>query len=247
MKLKSIIPNIITSLNLLCGCSAVIAFLNEDNVCGVFLILASLILDFLDGFVARLLQIHSELGKQLDSLADLISFGMVPGIIIYVALRNCDSINTEYSLQALIPYLGFLITIFSAIRLAKFNIDCQQATSFVGLPTPASTLFFLSIPLILEFSAPNSIEIQAIHNPFVLIGVTLLFSYLLVANLPLLSFKCTNCTWTDNKAKYILLISSCFLLVIFSFLAPVFIILLYIIISIINNKSKAQDEIHSRN
>lgn len=241
MNFKAHIPNTITSLNLVCGCIASIAFLQGDHQLGVTLVLAALIFDFLDGFVARLLNVKSEIGKQLDSLADMVTFGVVPGIIVYSALLNLSSIEFQIADVAIkpIPFLGFLITVFSAFRLAKFNLDTRQNESFIGLPTPANTIFFLILPLTAIY--PNSYPIltDLTQNIYVLLTLVLLFSYLLVAEIPLLSLKFKNYSWKDNIEKYLLLISSGLLLWFFSFLAPVFIIFLYLIISIINNISKS--------
>ncbi|MFT6747129.1 MAG: CDP-diacylglycerol--serine O-phosphatidyltransferase [Glaciecola sp.] len=237
MNLKSYIPNFITSLNLICGCRASIAFLQGENELGIALVIAAFVFDFLDGFVARLLKVKSEIGAQLDSLADMVTFGVVPGVILYVALLN----STEFEIDLLshvikpIPYFGFVITVFSALRLAKFNLDTRQSESFIGLPTPANTLLFLTIPLVVIYGEENSILMSIIANPYVLLTFVFVFSYLLVAEIPLLSLKFKNYSWKDNLGKYVLLISSAVLLWLFSFLAPVFIIVLYLIISIINN------------
>lgn len=240
MNYKSYIPNAITSLNLICGCAAIIAFLQGENEYGIVLVISALVFDFLDGFIARLLNVTSVIGKQLDSLADMVTFGVVPGIILYVSFLKMNLFEVEilnYNVNPL-PYFGFLITVFSAIRLAKFNIDTRQSESFIGLPTPANTILFLTIPLSTIYSEPNSIIVNLINNPYVLLTATFVFSYLLVAEIPLLSLKFKNYSWMDNKEKYLLLISSVVLLCFFSFLAPLFIIFLYLIISIINNVRK---------
>ena len=241
MNIKSHIPNTITSLNLICGCRASIAFLQGENELGITLVIAALVFDFLDGFVARLLDVKSEIGKQLDSLADMVTFGVVPGIILYVALLQSTSFQIELFDQSIspIPYIGFLITVFSALRLAKFNLDTRQTDSFIGLPTPANTILFLTIPLSLIYADESSLTTNLISNPYVLLTFIVVFSYLLIAEIPLLSLKFKNYSWKDNKEKYTLLISSIALLWLFTFLASVFIIVLYLIISIIHNVSKS--------
>ncbi|MFT6716590.1 MAG: CDP-diacylglycerol--serine O-phosphatidyltransferase [Saprospiraceae bacterium] len=241
MNIKTYIPNTITSLNLVCGCRASIAFLEGDNELGIALVIAAFIFDFLDGFVARMLKVQSEIGKQLDSLADMVTFGVVPGIVLYVTLLKTTNFEIEIFNQTLdpIPYFGFVITVFSALRLAKFNLDTRQSESFIGLPTPANTILFLTIPLSLIYAEENSVVLYLIRNTYVLLTAIIVFSYLLIAEIPLLSLKFKSFSWKDNKEKYVLLISSVTLLWAFSFLAPVFIIVLYLIISIIHNVSKS--------
>ena len=244
MNIKKHIPNFITSLNLFCGCAATICFLHHSYATGIVLVLMALVFDFLDGFIANLLKVKSEIGKQMDSLADMVTFGVVPGIILYIALEKIStpcfqSDHLNFMLSHL-KYLGFVVTIFSAVRLAKFNIDTRQTTSFIGLPTPANTILILTCPLIWIFSNETSAAALIIQEPVFLMSMIILLSYLLIAELPLLSLKFKDYTWKNNQGKYILLISSVALLLIFSFLATVFIIFLYLIISIINNLSKAK-------
>lgn len=238
MKFKNIIPNLITSLNLFCGAKAIIAFLFHENELGIALVILALIFDFLDGFVARLLKVSSELGKQLDSLADMVTFGVVPGIIMYMTIQRA-LVQANYgwhpTTEYILPHFGFLITIFSGIRLGKFNIDTRQTTSFIGLPTPANTFLILTIPLINIYGQDNSLAMAAISSLPLLLTSCIALSYLLIAELPLLSLKFKSFQWKGNELKFLLLISSVLLLWLFSFLAALFIILLYLIISIINN------------
>lgn len=243
MNIKKHLPNAVTALNLFCGCIASLAFLQHENELGILFVIGGLIFDFLDGFVARALKVQSEIGKQLDSLADMITFGFVPGVIMYIALSKTSPSYISDSFELIfsnLKYLGFSITVFSAIRLAKFNIDDRQTSSFVGLPTPANTILILTIPLVWIFSEEDSSATIVVQNQISLLCLTLISSYLLIAELSLLSLKFKNFSWKDNKEKYILLISSVFLLWKFSFLAGLFIILLYLIISIIHNITKAQ-------
>ena len=244
MNVKKHIPNFITSLNLLSGCFAIICFFEGQYEIGVILVLSALIFDFLDGFVARLLNVKSEIGKQLDSLADMVTFGVVPGVILFMAFEKSSvpfsNSNTLHLVLSNLKYSGFIVTVFSAIRLAKFNIDKRQTSSFIGLPTPANTIVILTIPLIWIFAENESFSSLIIQNYLVLISTTILLSYLLIAEIPLLSLKFKDYSWQNNKEKYVLLISSAALLFLFSFLASVFIIFLYLIISIINNLSKAK-------
>ena len=239
--MKSIIPNSITALNLFCGCSAVLAFIGEEYLGGVVLVLISSITDFLDGLLARLLNAQSELGKQLDSLADMISFGFVPGIIVFKALTGPFLVNTNYiseiTDQNYLPLFGFLITIFSALRLAKFNIDSKQVDTFRGLPTPANTLFFMTIPLIWINETPETWIYELTLNKPIIVGLTVLFSFLLVGNFPLLALKFKGFQLKKNIYRYILLLI-CFVgISTLKHLSIPLILILYILISLIEYKS----------
>lgn len=202
------------------------------------MIFVAAIADFFDGFVARLLKVQSELGKELDSLADMVSFGFVPGTILYVALLKTTNSsdftglieNGEYT-----PFIGFLVTVFSGLRLAKFNIDTRQSTSFIGLPTPANTLFFLTIPLIWLNAESSDFIHEIISNPIILIVSTLLFSYLLIAELPLIALKFKGFGFKGNVFRYILIISGIISTILFTYLAIPVILVLYILLSIIEN------------
>lgn len=236
--MKSVIPNTLTALNLFCGCIAVLAFLNHFYLLAIILIFVASIADFFDGFVARLLKVQSELGKQLDSLADMVSFGFVPGTIVYVALLKATNQADFASLinnGNYLPFLGFLITVFSGLRLAKFNIDTRQTTSFIGLPTPANTLFFLTIPLIWLNMDPSNGIYQAVSNPIVLTSLTLVFSYLLIAELPLIALKFKGFGFKKNVFRYSLIIIGVLSVLIFTYLAIPIILVLYIVLSIIEN------------
>lgn len=238
INLKSVIPNTLTALNLFCGCIAVLSFLNHFYFLGIILVFVAEIADFFDGFVARLLKVQSELGKQLDSLADMISFGFVPGTILYVALlktSNQTNFTELIDSQNYLPFAGFLITVFSGLRLAKFNIDTRQSTSFIGLPTPANTLFFLTIPLIWINLEPTNGIFEIISNPLVLISFTLVFSYLLVAELPLIALKFKGFGIKQNGFRYTLIASGIISIALFTYLAIPVILILYILLSIIEN------------
>jgi CDP-diacylglycerol--serine O-phosphatidyltransferase len=202
------------------------------------LIFVSTIADFFDGFVARLLKVQSDMGKELDSLADMVSFGFVPGTIIYVAFCKSYELNGFVDVvnqQNYIPLFGFLITVFSGIRLAKFNIDTRQSTSFIGLPTPANTLLFLTIPLIwLNPSLNGDLWYETIvTNEIFLISVTLIFSYLLVAELPLIALKFKGFGFQNNVYRYLILAIGITAILLFNFLAIPVILVLYILLSII--------------
>ena len=237
LKLKSIIPNSLTALNLFCGCLAVLAFLYDAFLLGVILIFVAALADFFDGFAARLLNVQSELGKQLDSLADMISFGFVPGIIMFKALIGDKSSDINQLIQSdnYLPFIGFIITVFSGFRLAKFNIDKRQTTSFIGVPTPANTLFFLTIPLIWINEQPGDLAYELSRNIYLLCSLTFIFSYLLIAELPLIALKFKGFTFKKNIARYSLLALSAISIVLFGYLSIPIILLIYILISILES------------
>lgn len=246
MNIKKHIPNAITCLNLLCGGIAIVYVFNGDLVLATYFVWAAAILDFFDGMVARLLNVHSEIGKQLDSLADMVSFGVVPGAMMFKFINQqmitCGG-EDKYNDFATISFIGFLITIFSAIRLAKFNIDTRQSESFIGLPTPANALFISSFPLILN--SDFILFKELINNSYFLISITIISSYILVAELPLFALKFKSFSFKGNEIRYLFLAISLLLLIIFQVIAIPFIILLYIILSVINNiiSKKKQNEI----
>ena len=252
MNIKKHIPNAITCGNLFCGCLAIVCAFRGDLVWAAYLVGIAAVLDFFDGFFARLLKVGGELGKQLDSLADMVTFGVVPGIVMYHLLLQSLFFHTAASQgipdvsaiavsQPLLPYIAFLMTVFSAMRLAKFNIDTRQTTSFIGVPTPANSILICSFPLIIKFHEKTHMEYNALLlNPYVLVAITLLMSYLLVAELPLFALKFKNFGWPANKIRYTFLIISVILLILFQFIAIPFIIFLYIVLSISNNLSEKQ-------
>jgi CDP-diacylglycerol--serine O-phosphatidyltransferase len=247
MSFKKNIPNAITCGNLFCGCLAIVSAFKGDLITSTYLVAIAAVLDFFDGFVARLLHVKSEIGKQLDSLADVVTFGVVPGVIMYFMLlkglpANMDGAmqtggDTELFPQCLV-YTGFLISIFSALRLAKFNVDERQTTSFIGLPTPANALLISSLPLIENFQPQlfGCDVFQYIHNPWFLLGLTVVSCYLMIAELPLFAFKFTNRSWKDNKIRFIFIFAAIILLILFKFIAVPFIILLYILLSMFANE-----------
>ncbi|MBN4070666.1 CDP-alcohol phosphatidyltransferase family protein [Olleya sp. AH-315-F22] len=222
--MKKHIPNFITLLNLLCGSIAVIFAVNGNMKLTALFVFLGIFFDFFDGLLARKLKVEGELGLQLDSLADVVTSGLVPGLVMFYLLE-LSNINIY------LPYFGLLITLASAYRLAKFNISTNQTNSFIGLPTPANALLILSLPLILEFQ--NSDLMSAIIlNKWFLIGVTLLSCFLLNANIKLLALKFKNFSFRDNATRYILVLLSIVLIIIFHFVAIPIIIASYIIISL---------------
>lgn len=243
MAIKNHIPNFITLLNLLSGCIAIVFIFDDQLAIASYLIGLAAIFDFLDGFFARLLKAQSPIGKDLDSLADVISFGLVPGLILFKLIEYSSGISVHTGFISFLPFFAFLIPLFSALRLAKFNNDERQTDVFIGLPTPANALLIASFPLILiqqtTLVGINLVGIQSLFLilPF-LVTITILLSYLLIAEIQLLSLKFKNFTWKDNKVRYILLGISCILLIILFYLAIPIIIILYILLSLFTPKSK---------
>jgi len=242
MKLFTI-PNIMTLGNLLCGCLGIVFVFEGNLLWASYLIFIAGILDFLDGFVARLLNQHSEIGKQLDSLADMVTFGVLPSFIIAKLIQISTTKNTVLSdllptnllSQIHLPtlaYAAFILALFSCLRLAKFNIDTRQSDSFIGVPTPANAFVVAAFPLILEFNPEFK---YIILNSTTLIAYTLIMSYLLISEIPLFALKFKSFSWVSNQIKYIFLILSVILLVALQFVAIPLIIFLYIILSVINN------------
>jgi CDP-diacylglycerol---serine O-phosphatidyltransferase len=236
------IPNILTSLNLLCGLVSITLVMQNRLEWAALFIFVAAVFDYLDGTAARLLKAYSELGKQLDSLADLVSFGVAPGLIIFQLLTiNCTSCNVLERWH-IIPYIAFLIPVCSALRLAKFNIDPRQEVNFIGLPTPANAIFFASIPLIilmqerihtfirLDFLVP------VLSNPRVLATLAICFSYLLISDIPLFSMKFRSMAWKENQHRFIFMTFSILLLLLFSISAVPMVILLYLVLSLVYQK-----------
>lgn len=226
MNIKKYIPNFITCLNLFAGCiSCVMAFQGEYLYAALFLYLAS-VFDFLDGMMARLLNAYSKIGKELDSLSDVISFGVAPGFILFSWMQVIAPDNL------FLPYLAFLIPVSSALRLATFNIDERQTSSFIGLPTPANAIFIASlISYVWLLKEPNCLS-SILSNVWVIVALIVVLSLLLNSSLPMFSLKFKNLTWRDNKTCYIFLILSFALLIICQLAAIPLIIVLFILMSL---------------
>jgi CDP-diacylglycerol--serine O-phosphatidyltransferase len=193
------------------------------------LMLVALILDFLDGFVARLLKISSDIGKQLDSLADVVTFGVLPSLIIYKLLENSD-LEPSY-----LKYAAFVMAAASALRLAKFNIDNRQSDSFIGLPTPANGMVVATFPFLINDYGKLG---EIVNNPWVLLAYVLVFSFLLNAEIPLFALKFKKFGWKENQLKYIFLISCVLLILAFQLAAVPLIILVYVLLSLAISKTK---------
>jgi CDP-diacylglycerol--serine O-phosphatidyltransferase len=238
MNIKKHIPNSITCGNLLCGCLAIVEAFRGNLVTSTYFVGIAAILDFFDGFTARLLNVHSEIGKQLDSLADMVTFGVVPGVIVFklMSIYLVCGVNQEYEFY--LPYIAFLIPIFSALRLAKFNVDTRQSSSFIGVPTPANAILICSLPLIAEMQPVfMGLNLQPlIYSTYFLIGLSVLMSWLMIAELPLFALKFKNFGWADNKVRYSFIIMAVILLLLLKFIAIPLIIFLYVILSMINRE-----------
>ncbi len=262
------IPNLFTASNLLCGVTAIICLLSGRWDWACYLIYLAAIFDFFDGFIARKMNKMSELGKQLDSLADMVTFGVAPGILVFAMLvvrtgdiMDYDALMTfhqkanyeianyldafaegSWSEISFLPFVGLVIPFFSLFRLAKFNIDTRQTTSFIGLPTPANTIFFTAFPLIWMSSYSNNqldaSLLKLMLNPWTIVVLTIGMSLMLVAELPLFALKFKHFKWQGNQVRFIFLASSLLLFIFLLVWAIPFIILLYIGLALIENKRK---------
>jgi len=225
--MKKHIPNMITCLNLISGCVACVMAFNNDYFRAFVLIILAAIFDFLDGFAARALKAYSNIGKELDSLADVISFGVAPGMIIYRFLHNSFLHQHPDSSWIYVSYLAFLIPAFSALRLAKFNIDDRQTNAFIGLPTPADALFWGSSILLLSEYDKYLLYII----PCIIAGI-FLFSALMVSEIPMFSLKFKNYGWKGNETRYILMLTALLLFVFFNLSGISMTIVIYILMSL---------------
>lgn len=225
------IPNSITCLNLFCGCLGIMLTFEGSLQSAAYCIYAAALFDFFDGMAARMLHVKSEIGKQLDSLADVVSFGVLPGFIIYNLFQK-DSM--EIAAEGMnITYIAFMIPIFSALRLAKFNIDTRQTDSFIGVPTPANALLISALPYMVFQNVWGMSEV--LTQPYVLASISIVMSFLLVSEIPLIALKFKNYAWKGNEVRWILILVSLLAFLVFRQASLPLIILFYILISIINN------------
>lgn len=285
--MKVIVPNLFTCLNLLCGCMGIVFACNGHMLWSSFLIGIAVVADFLDGFLARLLKAETGFGKQLDSLADMVTFGVLPGIMLYqfisIGFGEYYLLPEERNTGSLLLALtGMLLPLCAALRLAKFNVDTKQSASFLGLPTPAAAIFIGSFPVIMEvqfnlnFYYPVSADaaevlrniyfwdwmdvavVQTLFNPWFHVWVAVVIALLFVLRIPMFSFKFKSFRWADNKVRY-LFIFLCLLLGALTVLPYFFylylpyldyvliplIVILYFVVSVINNLFKKKNEIQS--
>jgi CDP-diacylglycerol--serine O-phosphatidyltransferase len=232
MNIKAQVPNAITLINLFCGCVALVMVANNDFQLAFFFVCLGIFFDFFDGFFARKFNVSSPLGLQLDSLADMVTSGVVPGFVMFKLMLHLDSFGPG----SYLPYLGFVITLGACYRLANFNIDERQTDSFIGLPTPANALFIMSLPLInVAFYDYNFSGV--IFNKWFLSVLSFISAYIMNAEIPLFSLKIKNFSFSKYKLQIGFLVTSVLLLIFFQYLGIPIVIALYILLSIINNLS----------
>ncbi len=222
MQLIKHLPNFLTICNLLCGCIGIVLVFEGNLYYATYLIWLAAIFDFFDGFVARWLKAYSDIGKELDSLADMVTFGALPAFIMFHLLNGAFA-------DSYLPWMAFTIAACSALRLAKFNIDTRQSDSFIGLPTPANALLISALPFVL---AQDNLVANIISNGYILLAITVIFSLLLVAELRLFALKFKNMSWADNKIRFTFIALSIVLIPLLQISAIPVIIFLYIIMSI---------------
>lgn len=230
---KAYVPNFVTLLNLFLGCLALLNTLNGHLDRVPMLVFWAGVADFLDGFVARALKVSSPIGIQLDSLADMVTFGVVPGMALYTLLQYAwgETAPVYYLLPA------FSITMFSAIRLAKFNIDTRQVSGFIGLPTPGASAFVLGL-VALHFDNRFAFLDYIITNPYFLYGVIIAISYLLVSETHMFSVKFKHRHWRGNQPRFIIIAIFFMLLAFMQFSGGAVLIPIYVLLSMLNNKLK---------
>jgi CDP-diacylglycerol---serine O-phosphatidyltransferase len=235
------VPSLFTSLNLVCGIIATYLSLEGRIDLAFLLMFIAAFFDFIDGFAARLLKVCGDFGKELDSLADLVSFGIVPGAMLFFIQKTALGLNAlPFNNLSLINW-GFilvpiLIPVFSALRLAKFNIDERQKSEFIGLPTPANALFIAS--LCFTFIYKQDSVLQVLNHPAIISIGIMIFSFLLVSEIPLFALKFSSFSWAKNKLRYIFILSSIALIAIFRIPGFTGVIILYILLSVIRNLSE---------
>lgn len=242
------IPNMITSLNILSGAVAVIFAVTGNLVMAAWFIILGIFFDFFDGLAARMLNVQSPVGVQLDSLADVITSGLAPALIMMQLLDMAITAKTSagnllsftdgwnFSYELYLPFIGLIIVIAAAYRLAKFNVDERQTDGFIGLPTPAAALLVLSLPLILEYQY-SEWAVTLILNPWVLVVLTFLGSVLMNAEVPLFALKFKTWDFKQNAMRYGFLILSLIMIITLKFWAIPLILLLYIVMSLATAKS----------
>ena len=224
------IPNALTCMNLFSGCIACVMAFHANFEMAMLFIVIGAVFDFFDGLAARLLHAYSNIGKDLDSLADDVSFGVAPALIVFSLFKEINYPDYLSFLANWLPYSAFLIAIFSALRLAKFNNDTRQTTSFIGLPVPANALFWASLVA--------GCKPIASYHPLLTLALVCLFSWLLVSEIPMFSLKFKNLSWKDNKIAFIFVIISAILLITLKIAGFAAVIVWYILLSILTQKKQ---------
>lgn len=224
MSIRNFIPNGLTCLNLFFGCIALIAIFDGRYDEAIYYVILSGVADFFDGFAARMLKATSNIGKDLDSLADLVSFGVVPAFVMFKMIEA----NSDWSY---LPYFALVIAIFSALRLAKFNNDERQSDTFYGLPVPANALFICALPFLAQEEAFQ----MPLALPWFLVSISILMSFLLVSDVKLLALKFAGFGWKGNEPRYLVIGISLIAIATFQVIALPFVILFYFVASIFTN------------
>ena len=229
MSLKQHIPNTITCGNLVSGCLSILFVASGMPVKAAIMIFVAGLFDFLDGFAARLLHAHSPIGADLDSLSDVVSFGVAPGFIMYWLMSHAQHPEIMLFGLDLSPCIAFLLPVFSSFRLANFNIDDTQKTSFRGIPAPGMAIFIASLPLALSQVGHLS---DGALGYWICHGITIIFSLMMVSNFRFFSFKMKSAKWKGNEVRWIFLIIALVSFVIFRFLVLPFVMVVYVLMSI---------------
>ena len=240
--MKKHIPNLITCLNATSGMAGVLFAFNGELFPAAVCVLAAMVFDFFDGFAARLLNVRSDMGKELDSLADAVSFGVMPAVLAYCLIRDVALIRSFTSLyvmrpwfENLVAYSPLIIPAFSIYRLAKFNLDARQTHSFIGMPTPANALFWVS--LVFCFTFEREVFFSIWGNPFILALCVLVLSILLVSEIPMFSLKLTSFSFRENRLLYIFLGLLVIMVILWGWCGLSFMIPLYVLVSLCGKKN----------
>lgn len=228
--IKRHVPNAITCCNLLSGCFSILFLLSGMPVKAALMIFVAAIFDFFDGFAARLLNAHSPIGADLDSLCDVVSFGVAPGFIMYFLIGlPLEKLVLPLLGVDLLPCVAFLLPVFSALRLARFNVDASQTTSFLGLPAPAMAVFMASLPLAF---LQLGLLWEGVLNPYAGIAIVLIFSIMMVCRRRFISFKMKSVRWKGNETRWIILGVGVAGFAVFQFVALPFILMFYVLMSL---------------
>ncbi len=248
--MKKYIPNLITQLNLTAGLIAILFATQNQLDYAAYFVFFGIFLDFFDGFIARILHKESEIGVQLDSLADMVTSGVVPGIVMFQLLHKADTdwLMVDYLSNfkeiTFLPFLALILPLAAAYRLAKFNVDDRDDHDFIGLPTPALALFVVSLPLI-SIYGKHEWAVNMVNGTYFLIVTTILGSILMISELSLFSLKFSNFSLKNNLVKYLFLVLAILLLLVLQISALPIIIIVYILVSIGNNLVGKKEQIPS--
>lgn len=235
MKIKNSIPNFITLMNLLSGVISILFFSQGNLKMAGIMIFVAAIFDFFDGFLARILKAFSKIGGDLDSLADMVSFGVAPGFIMYQLILDSHG-RQSFMLFGIdiIPFIAFIVPLFAALRLAKFNVDERQTTSFIGLPSPAAGLLIAALPLMkAQLYEGQTLFYMVVTNTYFYLGIAIMMSLLMVAELPLFAMKFKSFRIKGNEVRYLFILISLTLVITLQFVAIPFIVLTYLFLSLV--------------